>query len=200
MKIDLGNCETEVSYLYCGRQEYFELVCPRQGNDKNKQVRHNLFGVYATQYKEVAASHAITFDINGFVEFDKYGYVYILNPEDFIQIDSWQFISYNPVTPITFEIIRPIEYLHNILNGEWQGITSYGTKKLELKFNSSKIIKTERSDYMVNESSDPKVITREILHNEIKKVIEKFEEGKIEPDILCDMLKKLDKNWDEFIK
>jgi len=200
MKIDLGNCETEVSYLYCGRQEYFELVCPRQGNDKNKQVRHNLFGVYATQYKEVAASHAITFDINGFVEFDKYGYVYILNPEDFIQIDSWQFISYDPVKPIAFEVVKPIEYLHNILNGEWQGITSHGTKRLTLKFNSSKTIKTERGDYMVNELSDPKTIAKEILHNEIIEIINNFDAGKIEPSVLCDMFRKLDKNWDEFIK
>jgi hypothetical protein len=53
---------------------------------------------------------------------------------------------------------------------------------------------------MINESSDPKIVAKEILHNEIKKVIEKFEEGKTEPDILCDMLKKIDKNWEEFIK
>ncbi|MCK9458825.1 MAG: hypothetical protein M0R80_04235 [Proteobacteria bacterium] len=201
MIIELGDYEAEINCLYCGRTEYTEqLVYPRQGRDRNGQIKSNLFGVYATQYKEVAASHAVTFNVDGFVEFNKYGYLYILNPDDFVQLDSWRFISYDPVKPITFEIVKPIEYLHNILNGEWQGTTSYGTKKLVLKFNSSKTIKTEKDDYMINELSDPKVVAKEILHNEILEVIDKFEEGKIEPSILCDMLRKLDKNWEEFIE
>ncbi len=199
MRIDLGNdYEEDVDYLYCGRQEYTDLVHPRQGRDKNREINSNLFGVYATQYKEVAASHAVTFDINGFTDFNKFGYLYILKPEDFVQLDSWQFISRVTVKPITFEIVKPVEYLHNILNGEWQGITSHGTKELILKFNSSKTIKTERGDYVVN--GDPKTIAKEVLHNEIVEVINNFDAGKIDSSILCDMLRKLDKNWDEFIK
>jgi len=197
IKID-DNYEEKVDYLYCGRTKYCDLVYPTRGKDRN--LNNNLYGIYATQYKEIAASHAITFDINGFVDFNKYGFVYILNPEDFIQLNSWEFISYDPVKPITFELIKPIKYLHYILNGEWQGVTSYGTKGFTDKFNSSKFIKTEECDYLADEFDNPKDIAKGILHNEILEVINKYESGELDSVILYDMLKKLDKNWEEFIK
>jgi hypothetical protein len=53
---------------------------------------------------------------------------------------------------------------------------------------------------VVNNGDDPKTIAKEVLHNEIVEVINNFDAGKVEFSILYDMLRKLDKNWDEFIK
>jgi hypothetical protein len=52
----------------------------------------------------------------------------------------------------------------------------------------------------VSESNDPKVLAKKILYNEILEVINKFESGDLDSNVLCDMLRKLDKNWKEFIE
>ena len=123
------------SYLYHGSQTLVDTIHPSQATGLGFEKEH-LFAVYASQSRDFAIPFALPMkpDKNGNclwslsfskdktlvsiqsgqLDFNRVGYLYRVPVDTFEQIDKFQWISYQPVRPIDYEIIRPEEFQHLI--------------------------------------------------------------------------------------
>ena len=123
------------SYLYHGSQFLRYILEPSQATGRGSK-KDRLFAVYASYIRKFAIPFALPMkpDKNGNclwslsfskdkplvsiqsgqLDFNRVGYLYRVPVDTFEQIDEFQWISYQPVRPIDYEIIRPEEFQHLI--------------------------------------------------------------------------------------
>jgi hypothetical protein len=121
------------SFLYHGRQTLVDIINPEQAPGHVKE-EDRLCAVYASHDRRFAIPSALPilpdavkglswefrFEgeeprvkiIKGWLHPTQAGYLYRVSSDTFKKIDEFRWVSFAPVTPLDYEMIHPLDYLH----------------------------------------------------------------------------------------